>query len=152
MNKKYIIGLSAVAILFVLQLILVKQENPAVKNSPNWDSPETKATFMRVCGDCHSNETKWPWYSHIPPVSFLVEYDVKEGREHFNISEYVADDGVKSAHEFKTGEMPMWIYTIMHSEAVLSETESAEFIRGLEATFGKYDREELEKNQYSHPE
>ncbi len=137
--------------MILLQLIIVKFDNPPVLNSPEWDSARTKQTFMNLCADCHSNETVYPWYSYIPPVSFLIYTDVANGRKHFNISEYTKEDGVKSAYEYKKGEMPLWIYTLMHRDAILDENSKAEFIEGLEATFGKYEREELEKNYYNHP-
>ncbi len=60
--------------------------NPPVLQEPNWDSPQTRALAQRACFDCHSNETEWPWYSHVAPVSWLVQRDVEEGREKVNFS------------------------------------------------------------------
>ena len=60
-----------------------EHKNPEVLSVPQWDSPETKEFFNRACADCHSNETKWPWYSNIAPISWLVTHDVNKGREHF---------------------------------------------------------------------
>ena len=62
--------------------------NPPVVNEPNWDSPQTREITKRACFDCHSNETVWPWYSNIAPVSWLVYRDVSDGREHLNFSEW----------------------------------------------------------------
>ncbi|HSR74031.1 MAG TPA: heme-binding domain-containing protein, partial [Sulfurovum sp.] len=59
--------------------------NPQVIAEPEWDSKQTRDLFVRACADCHSNETKWPWYSNIAPLSWLIQYDVEEGREHFNV-------------------------------------------------------------------
>ncbi|MRR33844.1 hypothetical protein EG829_03970, partial [bacterium] len=51
-------------------------DNPPVVREPNWDSPETRGLAKRVCFDCHSNETVWPWYTWVAPVSWLVYRDV----------------------------------------------------------------------------
>ena len=62
--------------------------NPPVLQEPNWDSPQTRDLASRACFDCHSNETTWPWYSNVAPVSWLVQRDVDEGREKLNFSEW----------------------------------------------------------------
>ncbi|APF17230.1 cytochrome c [Caldithrix abyssi DSM 13497] len=114
-------------------------DNPPVVREPNWDSPKTRALFFRACADCHSNQTQWPWYSHIAPVSWLVQYDVNEGREHFNVSMWGVqkrNEGDEAAEELTEGEMPLWFYVILHPKARLSEGEKNELIKGLKATFG----------------
>ena len=138
--------------MLILQFTFVKYDNPPVLNEPVWDSEQTKQTFKNLCADCHSNETKWHWYSYIPPVSFLIQYDVSTGRREFNVSEYKKEDGIKAAYEFNKGEMPLRVYTLIHSDPALQGVEKEKFRQGLEATFGKYDKEELEQNRYSHPE
>jgi hypothetical protein len=98
---------------------------------------------MRACADCHSNETRWPWYSRIAPISWLVRFDVDEGREHLNVSEWgqqrknKADEAAQTLRE---DEMPPWFYLIPHPEARLTKTETASFIQGLVATFGEKKR------------
>ncbi len=47
--------------------------NPAVTKEPGWDSSDTASLFHRACYDCHSNQTTWPWYSNVAPVSWLVQ-------------------------------------------------------------------------------
>lgn len=119
--------------------------NLPVMSEPQWDSPRTKELFNRACADCHSNETKYPWYSQIAPVSWLVAHDIKEGREHFNASVWgiqKKNEGEDAAKEVKEGEMPMWVYTIAHPEARLSDSEKQELISGLEKTFGTEEEEE----------
>ncbi|NOX60977.1 MAG: heme-binding domain-containing protein [Chloroflexi bacterium] len=112
--------------------------NPPVIAEPNWDSPQTREMFFRACGDCHSNETNWPWYSNIAPISWLIQRDVDEGREELNVSEWglgesEADDIVEVVRD---GSMPPRIYTLMYASARLSDAEKEAFIRGLTATFG----------------
>jgi hypothetical protein len=61
--------------------------NPAVVKEPAWPDPQTRQLAQRACFDCHSNQTSWPWYSNIAPVSWLVQRDVLEGRQRLNFSE-----------------------------------------------------------------
>jgi Haem-binding domain len=111
--------------------------NPPVAAEPNWDSPRTRELFMRTCGDCHSNETVWPWYSRIFPVSLLVANDVYEGRGRFNVSEWgVRENEAGDAAEiFQEGEMPPAQFLLMHPEARLTPAEKQELLQGLIATF-----------------
>src|SRR3954449_12180710 len=78
----------ALGIGVVIQLIPYghSHANPPVLKEPKWDSPQTRALAQRACFDCHSNETTWPWYTHIAPVSWLIARDVIEGRQHLNFS------------------------------------------------------------------
>ena len=54
--------------------------NPAVRREPNWDSPRTRELAVRACFDCHSNQTQYPWYSYVAPISWLVNNDIHEAR------------------------------------------------------------------------
>jgi len=130
-----------VAILFlVAQLIPYGRDhtNPAVQQEPQWDTPQTRELAKRACFNCHSNETVWPWYSSIAPVSWLVYHDVAEGRSHVNFSELNrGEQHVDEAAEMvQNGEMPPSIYLLMHHEARLSAAEKQTLIQGLIATFG----------------
>jgi hypothetical protein len=88
-----------------------------------------------ACMDCHSNLTKWPWYTNVAPVSWLVQSDVDEGRRELNLStgEVEVEEMIESIRE---GSMPPWQYKPTHLAAWLSEQEKRDLIRGLEATFG----------------
>ena len=100
---------------------------------------------MRACGDCHSHETKWPWYSHIAPISWLVYRDVQEGRKHFNVSAWGyqrKNEGEEAAKELAEGEMPPLLYLLAHPEARLSAKEKKELIEGLWRTFGEEEDED----------
>ena len=138
--KKILLGLIVVGVL--IQFIPYGRDhtNPAVIAEPEWDSPQTRALFMRACGDCHSNETKWPWYSNIAPVSWSVYHHVVEGREHFNISVWghqKKNKGDEAVEEVEEGEMPLKSYLLAHPEARLNKAEKAALIKGLKATFGE---------------
>ena len=119
-----------------IQLIPAARSNPPVVRELVWDSPRTLAFARRACFDCHSNETRWPWYSYVAPVSWLIARDVKEARDHLNFSEISADDRAEPlAKRIQAGEMPLPKYLALHGEARLSETEKTEFIAGLRRSF-----------------
>ncbi len=132
--------LGALALGVVMQLVPYGRDhsNPAVAAEPKWDSTATRDLAKRACFDCHSNETQWPWYSHVAPVSWLVQRDVNEGRSKLNFSEWNRPQkhGAEAAKEVREGEMPMWIYLPTHPEARLTDAEKQALIQGLEATFG----------------
>jgi hypothetical protein len=150
MQKKHkIIIILILTILILIQFIPVDSNNPPIEATINWDSDTTKNLFYRACADCHSNETRWPWYSKIAPVSFLISYDVNVGRKHFNISVDQEDERNESAREVRRGTMPMPIYILMHKEADLNAAEKKQLIQGLINTFGDKDPQDLKyKNQY----
>lgn len=118
-------------------------ENPPVTAEPAWDSPRTEELVRAACYDCHSNETRWPWYSHIAPTSWLLTRDVDEGREVMNFSEWsfspeeAAFVAVAIEEVVRDGEMPPREYRLMHSEAQLSEAERQELIDGAKASLGE---------------
>ncbi len=110
-------------------------DNPPVVSEPNWDSPETRALAERACFDCHSNDTVWPWYSNVAPVSWLVQHDVDEGRQFINFSDWINSGDVDELSEMVTrGEMPPFQYFPMHPEAKLTDAERAALADGLAAT------------------
>jgi mono/diheme cytochrome c family protein len=120
-----------------------ERTNPKVEGTVAWDSPETKALFDRACADCHSHETRWPWYSYVAPISWYVIHDVEEAREHFNVSSRDLGDADEAAEEVEKGKMPLDEYVKLHSEAKLSDAERAALIAGLKKTFGaKHDEED----------
>ena len=93
--------------------------------------PEVEAILRKACFDCHSNETRWPWYSRIAPVSWLLAKDTREGRSILNFSEwgvYDAEmmdyDKESSWEQIEAGEMPPWFYYPTHLDALLSDEET----------------------------
>ena len=121
---KYRIALFAIAIQFIPYGR--EHTNPPVQTEPCWSGPETRALFFRDCGDRHSHATKWPWYSHVAPVSWMVQHDVEEGREHFNVSMWGLqrkNEGDEAAEAFREGDMPPWFYLPAHPEAQLRDNE-----------------------------
>lgn len=112
-------------------------ENPPVVSEPNWDSPQTRELAQRACFDCHSNETVWPWYSNVAPVSWLVQHDVDEGRQYLNFSDWARVREVDELGEVVSeGEMPPSTFLLTHGEARLTDAERAALVDGLRATAG----------------
>ena len=109
-----------------IQLVPVSRTNPPVQGDLN-ASPEVASVLRRACYDCHSNETVWPWYSRLAPVSWVIAHDVNEGRAELNFSTWNQLSVDKQAKAMKEswkevaeGEMPTWYYVILHPEARLS--------------------------------
>ena len=149
MSQAKKIAIGGVVAFVLIQLVPYGRDhtNPPVVQEPKWDSVKTRELFMRACADCHSNETKWPWYSNIAPVSWLVVHDVEEGREHFNISMWGhqrKNKGDEAAEELREGEMPLKPYLLAHPEARLNENEKKQLIQGLINTFGEEEEDEDE--------
>ena len=113
--------------------------NPPVVLEPQWDSPATRELAVRACFDCHSNETVWPTYSRVAPVSWLVAHDVEEGRAVLNFSEWQRrqEEAAEAAEVVREGEMPPRAYTFMHAHARLGAAERDALAKGLAATVGR---------------
>ena len=112
--------------------------NPAVTKEVAWDSPATGELFRRACFDCHSNETVWPWYSHVAPVSWLLQRDVNGGRSHLNFTEWDRPQrhAKDVADEVRRGDMPLWFYLPMHPAARLSDSEKQALMDGAAKSLG----------------
>jgi hypothetical protein len=116
---------------------LARNENPPVVSAVEWDSPQTEQLVRAACYDCHSNETVWPWYSYIAPVSWLVLRDVNQGRAGLNFSEdNPADVDVDDLEHHISTDMPKRFYLLIHPEARYTDEQKAALIAGLWATFG----------------
>jgi hypothetical protein len=130
-------GLGVLALLFVgIQLVPVERANPSSDPSRAiWAgtqvTPEVAGLLRNSCGDCHSNDTRWPWYSHLAPVSWFVTEHVKDGRRHLNFSEWLQDAGgprraapekrlEEICDEVSKGGMPLRSYSLIHRNASLS--------------------------------
>ena len=142
MSKLKTVTISVILLGILIQFVPYGKNhtNPQLVQEPKWDTPKTRTLFMRSCADCHSNETKWPLYSNVAPISWLVQHDVDEGREHFNVSNWLhqkKNKGDEAAEEVREGDMPPFVYLPAHPEARLSETEKKELIDGLVNTFGE---------------
>ncbi len=130
-------GLAVCGLFVLIQLVPYGRDhaNPPVGQEPAWNTPETRPIAVRACFDCHSNETRWPWYSSVAPVSWLTYSDVTDGRHELNFSDWsrVHKDADDAAEEVLSGGMPPWYYLPMHSQARLTPEERQTLARGLSA-------------------
>lgn len=113
--------------------------NPRVRSEPRWDSQRTRQLAVASCFDCHSNETKWRWYSNVAPGSWLVQRDVDEARAVLNLSEWdrPQEEAGDAAELVRSGEMPPLQYRLAHPGARLSKADREALARGLEASLGR---------------
>jgi hypothetical protein len=102
----------------------------------NLPVPASVASLLRRgCADCHSNETKWPWYARIAPLSWAIANDVNSARRVMNLSEWPSGPGVNRSKaiswlamacgEVEADRMPLGRYRLLHPEARLSAPEKA---------------------------
>jgi hypothetical protein len=140
--RKAIVWLIGVFIL--IQFIPVPKTNPVADPSEAFRTTRAPgdpavAIFDRSCRDCHSNDTTWPWYSHLAPVSWLLYRDVHGGRRELNLSEFNTYNNPRKqkklqdvCEQVKSGEMPPWFYLPMHPDAKLRPGD-VETLCGLSA-------------------
>lgn len=123
----------AIVVLFVAaQLVRPERANPPIDVSRTIQAHIATASGLaavldRACGDCHSNRTVWPWYTEVAPLSWLMAYGVKEGRNAVNFSEWGAYSAERqrelldqSCRDVSQGKMPGSPWTLLHPEARLS--------------------------------
>ncbi|TNE43281.1 MAG: heme-binding protein [Deltaproteobacteria bacterium] len=137
------IVLPAVVLFGLIQLVPASRTNPAVRADLQ-APPAIKALLKTSCYDCHSNETTWPWYSKVAPVSWLVVHDVNEGRSELNFSEWGTYNTFKKRHLLKEmketieeGTMPVKLYTYTHSKAKLDDKSKAQLVRWITESMKK---------------
>jgi hypothetical protein len=124
-DPRIIIVILVLAFLF-MQTIRVERSNPEVKSDIS-AKPEIKSQLRMACYDCHSNETVWPWYSHLAPASWMIAHDVRNGRQQLNFSEWGAYSSKtqsrkleKLAKEVMEEDMPPWYYSTVHRDQRLT--------------------------------
>jgi hypothetical protein len=123
-----------VAVFAAAQLVRPERTNPATDPSRTIrahvaDTSQLPAVLDRACGDCHSNNTVWPAYAQIAPLSWVLARAVAEGRSAVNYSEWGAYSPVQrtllvaSCDDVSTGKMPGGAWTALHPEARLSSQD-----------------------------
>ena len=132
----FVVAAVLVVVGLLIQLIPYGRDHsiPPVNDEPRWPSPEVRALARRACFDCHSNQTRWPWYSEIAPASWLIYRDVTEGRRHINFSDWDRPDHQhvdEFQQVFAESSMPPAQYLLLHPEARLSATEKRTLEDGL---------------------
>jgi hypothetical protein len=123
------------AVLLLIQFFGPEKTNPPVDAARTIQTntqitPEVAAIITRACGDCHSNQTRWPLYSYVEPVSWFIVDHVNDGRKHLNFSEWAAYEPKRMRkklqemfEEVEKGAMPLKSYLLLHPEARLSQDD-----------------------------
>ena len=143
MKKSLFIGLGIIIVgLMLIQLIPINLSNPPIIEDLT-APPTVKSVLKRACYDCHSHETVWPWYSTIAPASWLLAWDVHEGREELNFSNWKQYSEQKKSkilkeivEEIDEGEMPPWFYIPLHPEASLSSEDKQQIRQWAQSLVG----------------
>ena len=131
MALKLLFALAVIAVL-VGEVELEQRADIEARNHelPLLFNSEPAKVLVRACGNCHSNHTDWPWYSHVAPVSWWIARHVREGRERLDFSEWATYSAWQRRDKLEsicglisTGRMPPRLYNSMHPEAKLTEKE-----------------------------
>jgi hypothetical protein len=139
--KWIFVGIAAVFAL--LQFTNPAHTNPPVVNdfmATNSPPPEIAAMLHAACYDCHSHETRWPWYSHVAPLSWQIAKDVQNGRENLDFSDWPNKFPMRAAkkledmsEEIQYSYMPPKKYTLIHVGARFTESQRKKLIDWLDA-------------------
>lgn len=137
------VAIVLLVLLAIAQFIRPSRTNPPIDPVLELKSvpPELQPIFARSCNDCHSNRTVWPWYSNVAPVSWLVAYDVSEGRRELNFSQWgTYNESRKSkkldeiCREVRDGDMPGALYTLIHRGASLTKADAERICGWIETS------------------
>ena len=135
MRLGFKVAIAALIVLAALQLVPVDRRNPPtdqVRSIFKAESlpPTVETVLRRSCQDCHSNQTQWPWYSYVAPVSWIVAQDVHKARRQMNFSEWAGYSEKKRedrlngiCEQVVNGDMPEGKYALIHRRARVSEDE-----------------------------
>jgi hypothetical protein len=137
--RRVVVRVAQVGIVVFLLIQLVPygwtKDNPPVIQDAPWPDAESAQLARDACYDCHSNETVWPVYSYVAPMSWLVRRDVEAGRDELNFSDW-AEDGDEAGDAIETlleGEMPPREFELLHPAARLSDAEVDQLVTALES-------------------
>lgn len=146
---KYLLWVILV-ILVAIQFVPVNREVPPGDKNNDFlvvtQAPEDVQMRMRnACYDCHSNETRWPWYSHIAPVSFVIAKHVADGKDHLNFSDWAIYDQKDypdilkhMKKELEKGEMPLAGYALIHTDAKMTDERKELILNWIDKVSDSY--------------
>jgi hypothetical protein len=135
-RRRGLVAAAVVTLVFVgIQFVPYgwSHSNPPVRRDAPWPDAASARIARESCYSCHSNETKWPVYSYVAPMSWLVRRDVDAGRDELNFSTWPDDDGEldDAIEQIDEGVMPPSTYTRLHPGARLSDEERRQLVDAL---------------------
>lgn len=130
--------------------VVIQFFRPKANQNPVLASNQISAAFnvpqdvdqilKKACNDCHSNNTVYPWYSQIQPISWWLDEHVTDGKKHLNFDDYATYKLRKQYHKFEEiveqieiNEMPLKSYTVVHTNAKLTDAEKNTLINWSKA-------------------
>lgn len=140
-----------IAITFFLVFIAIQFYQPKQNLSSSFDigknfannykvPPTVLSSLQKACYDCHSNNTKYLWYDYVQPARMFVEAHISDGKKELNFNEFGSYSNRKQqskleaiSKQIKSGEMPLSSYTLLHHDAVLTETQKQAIIQWIES-------------------
>lgn len=141
MKKKF--GIAIMFALIIMQFFQIEKTNPDIDLNQDFlnihAAPlEISKLFKDACYDCHSHETRYPWYTSVAPISFWIKSHINEGRQHINYSIWNTYSEEKKSHKIEEAiemieekSMPLTSYIIAHPEARISESDRAKMVQWL---------------------
>ena len=135
MSRTKWILLILLIVFVVIQFVRPDMTNPPTNPAHTIDSvvtvtPQVEAILQRSCDDCHDNDTRWPWYAQVSPVSWLLRSDVTNAKKNFSLPEFATYSKKKQARKLQQvydqvtkGDMPLWYYLPLHPAAKLSDAD-----------------------------
>ncbi len=134
------IAFGGLGVFLLMQLIRIDYTHPPVDSKKEFvqlysPTDSIQKMIQNSCYDCHSNESKYPWYAQIAPISWMVGHHIKEGREKLNFSEFGNYNALQKEHvlaeaveTIQKGEMPMGSYVLMHQAANLNASQKNQLV------------------------
>jgi len=127
----WVLLIALIAIQFIPSNLNQEEVDPTTDFATVYNVPENVNNVLQTsCYDCHSNNTKYPWYNKIQPVAMYLDNHVEDGKKHFNFTEFASYSTKRQkkkldevADEVKGGEMPLSSYTLIHQDAKLSDAD-----------------------------
>ena len=145
MRRRLIYLLSVIAALILIQFIRPEKNLGELNTEADFlqmvEVPDTLASiFLNSCYDCHSNHTRYPWYSHLAPLSWYLNSHVEEGKAHLNFSSWDIMDKAQKVtqlnqicEEITYGSMPLNSYLLIHRSSRLTEKDIQKICTWAEA-------------------
>jgi hypothetical protein len=133
-----------------IQLLRIDRSNPPIAPGKTLESvvnvpADIQQVFAKSCNDCHSHKTVYPWYTQVAPVSWWLRDHIDHGRENLNFSEFATQPTRNQERsleaicdEVRSGQMPLPSYLIMHTDALLSESDKNAICAWTDAERAKF--------------
>jgi len=146
--KRKLKPVPGVAVLLLIAIQFVPRDHNEAGNNPANDitavykvPANVGLILKRSCYDCHSNRTYYPWYARLQPVRLMMDNHVREGKAELNLNEFSTYSARKQRSKLRAisesleeGSMPLSSYTLLHRDAMLSQTDKTLLMNWVKQT------------------